>query len=84
LTAFKDPTQLGENPISYFNNLKIYKKEDDKIRFENGWLGRLKNYQNNYKNVLYSNRRNKPIKSYLKYRIKYMLTYMGMYNKNFR
>lgn len=70
LKVFKDPSQLGGNPLHYAN-CTDFKYDNNKLYFlENKRMVCIKKYNENYSDVILHYRRGKPVKIFFKYILK--------------
>lgn len=70
LIPFKDPSQLGKYPAGYSASKNIDYKFNKLYILNNGRKFRHFIYFSEYENVIYLNKKGKPLKSYIKFKIK--------------
>jgi len=70
LRGFKDATQFGEHPAIGCGMKKIKFKKNKLYKLENGRMFFAHDYPETYRLVLFNFRRDKPLKHYVKYRIR--------------
>jgi hypothetical protein len=77
LKPFKEPTQYGEHPYLY-SQISTNNLEKNKLyTFDNGRKFRFYQYNEKYKNVLFHNRKENPLISLIKFKIKEALSLVG-------
>ncbi|BDU51417.1 hypothetical protein [Haliovirga abyssi] len=79
LKSFKDPSQFGKYPSGYSAN-RMKKIEYEKLYIlENGRKFRVNCFSEKYKEAIYLNKKELPIRSYLKYKIKEIMYFLKLY-----
>jgi|SaaInl8_200m_RNA_FD_contig_31_1511664_length_4039_multi_11_in_0_out_0_3 hypothetical protein len=79
LRPFKDATQRGEFPSTYALSSDYHLEPDILHNMPNGVIFRYYKYLEKYNYVLYINRNQPPIKSLIRYIIKFCLYKLGLY-----
>jgi hypothetical protein len=83
LKPFKDATQFGEYPIGYSGKVFMEYEFGKMYVLSNNRKFRTFNYEERYSKVIFLNRINHPVISYIKFMIKHMLYKSKVYKKKF-
>lgn len=80
LKTFKDPTQYGEYPRGYAGCIEFDAEEGKLSVLDNNRKFRYFNYSEKYKLILFHNRNRNPVVSFIKFKIKIILSRLHLYN----